>query len=700
MQSLFMTNKPAIAVCFSGWLNVAIPADGRDARENLVNPLAAEVFVAGTFLPSDCPADASSGRCLTSRLRGLQPLHLSLVPMLTASELRAVLASRYSSQLLHTIERVHGLRGLNRTGSASPTLWTPAFGDPRLSVLRQMHDAWRVLRLVETHEAARGVKYQRLVFSRLEFEWLAPHPPIELLQPSHDVWIPADTYRAVTDRHGVLDRAAAEVYLKHRWELLLSPSNLSAHVPWLRADPARVVHLAANAAKFFMHGPEDFLQAVLRARGLRVRHFPGTMAIACCEPRVVAAGRCFRARGQPRCNTFKGVRDASQLPSSYASGWLSRPPHPQAHPPPSTPHQADFRFKYPIEGLLALAHARALACPGATYARAEQGEANVPVATSGALRIHVPAFVSARTWLPSTSIGYEELDASTAATGAGEPKPAQGVKGADKGEADGGRRRDVHLSTRASAPVETPWTVLVRADAAIERRELGALGRGGKDFVTPYEAQRFDWTDEDRRRDPAELAGMARTAMPLHCPLLPRHWWPHGAVRGRCGVALNLGMASATTGPGGGGGGSGGGGGGSGISGRGSSGGGGNDCTSGESGGFSSFRSYAVRQGGLSGLPECIRRCAECRQCHYVSVATEVSSGACLWFRACDLAAVDAAAAGARTRSTNSTLSSSSMRRLQHDPHRGFVSMALLDALRFDAACRARYGARGACASG
>ena len=52
----------------------------------------------------------------------------------------------------------------------------------------------------------------RVVFSRLEFWWLRPHPPLRLLHPSV-VWLPSgeDYYGGVNDRHAVLNRSAAQV---------------------------------------------------------------------------------------------------------------------------------------------------------------------------------------------------------------------------------------------------------------------------------------------------------------------------------------------------------------------------------------------------------------------------------------------------------------------------------------------------------
>ena len=74
-----------VAVCYSGWLGVAVPSRGLTARQALVDPLGADVYVAGTYFPAEdaaCTPDASSGqrggddcyRHLWRRLDGLAPL--------------------------------------------------------------------------------------------------------------------------------------------------------------------------------------------------------------------------------------------------------------------------------------------------------------------------------------------------------------------------------------------------------------------------------------------------------------------------------------------------------------------------------------------------------------------------------------------------------------------------------------------------
>ena len=48
------------------------------------------------------------------------------------------------------------------------------------------------------------------MFTRLEFEWLADHPPLSLLDPSY-LWMPTgEDNEGVNDRHWLASRADAE----------------------------------------------------------------------------------------------------------------------------------------------------------------------------------------------------------------------------------------------------------------------------------------------------------------------------------------------------------------------------------------------------------------------------------------------------------------------------------------------------------
>ena len=50
--------------------------------------------------------------------------------------------------------------------------------------------------MVAAHEteARRGAKYERVMFTRLEFEWLQDHPPLQMLDPAY-LWLPTGEAR-------------------------------------------------------------------------------------------------------------------------------------------------------------------------------------------------------------------------------------------------------------------------------------------------------------------------------------------------------------------------------------------------------------------------------------------------------------------------------------------------------------------------
>ena len=108
-------------------------------------------------------------------------------------------------------ERVR--RAYRRTNRADLSIWNPVLGSPNISCLREVNDYHRVLELVAKHEYSRGGKrYRRVIFTRLEYEWLGPHPPVELMDEAF-VWLPYNTGRGLYDRHAVLNRSAADIYL-------------------------------------------------------------------------------------------------------------------------------------------------------------------------------------------------------------------------------------------------------------------------------------------------------------------------------------------------------------------------------------------------------------------------------------------------------------------------------------------------------
>ena len=357
-----MAAQPSsVAVAFSGWLNVTIPADGREARRFLVEPLGADVFVAGTYLESDCPSGApaeADGQCLLHGLRHLRPLtRVQLSPMLTFAQLSAhAHAAPAFAPVSRAFKYGETFKGLS--------IFSPVLGNPNVSFMRELHDMHRLLALLQTHERERGAPYERVVWSRLEFRWLAPHPPLALLRPDV-VWVPSgQNVNGVNDRHAVMRRDHADVYLG-RWSLLLSERLLRT------IDLPSATHV----------GPEQYLGLVLEAARVTAGFFPNVAHLVCCEGR----GRCFADECYEK-PSLRACYDPTPPPSatdgSGSNGAMrARPRKQRPHwgPPladfsrPAPPTPADARGCFPMRGKYwsemhdAVLHWRYLQCSSARY---------------------------------------------------------------------------------------------------------------------------------------------------------------------------------------------------------------------------------------------------------------------------------------------------------------------------------------------
>ena len=212
-----------VAITFCGYLGVAVPEGGSIARRMLVDPLQADVFVAGSYNEGDCtPSELREDRCLWWRLRGLEPItSRSLLRKPSREELEAqVRTAPHFGAVKRAVEEAEHQGHL----FYSYNTWTPVLASPRGHFLHQLGDYSRVLSLLEAHEVARRQRYARVIFSRLELAWLAPHPPLQLLDPAL-LWIPTGKPR-MNDRHVVMSRAHADVWYR-RWELYMSPQLLA-----------------------------------------------------------------------------------------------------------------------------------------------------------------------------------------------------------------------------------------------------------------------------------------------------------------------------------------------------------------------------------------------------------------------------------------------------------------------------------------
>ena len=243
------------AVCFSGWMGVSVARGGASLKANLIEPLRAQTLLALTYNANDgCTSVASCA--LAARWPALAPFAaVDMQPMLSHEVLTRTLEGlphwpNILSAYSHPKSPVNCVRrepdngtlsgataGTTDAAARAPstyrcrgiylgnTIFAPVLGSPKLHVLRQLHDIHRCLNVAAARERSVGRMYDRIVHTRLEFEWLRPHPPLSLLQPAQAVWIPSgeDYYGGLNDRHAVLSRAAAEVYMR-RWDFLMDGS--------------------------------------------------------------------------------------------------------------------------------------------------------------------------------------------------------------------------------------------------------------------------------------------------------------------------------------------------------------------------------------------------------------------------------------------------------------------------------------------
>ena len=479
---------PRVAVCYSGWLAVRIPQRGATARRHLVDVLGADVVVAGTFLPTDaCAASnvepSARSACLLRRLHALRPVRTRIDPMLTIDDLHRLVTRSPNWPAVSS-----GFKRERTFGGVS--IWAPLLGDRNLSVLRELHDYSRGIRLVGELEGIQGWRYDRVCFSRLEYHWLAPHPPMSVLRRGV-VWLPSGgTSGGLNDRHALMDRAAADVYFR-RWELLFSP-NL------LQRLPRRVV---------LRDGPEQFLREQLRVAGLRVRYFPATMALACCG----RAARCFL--GHAACVTHRV--------------------HLRAGP-------RAISAKYLDELKFAERHAAALGCPGAGYEMAAAADDDNGRREAGSreaavvIRVPVPRL---HRWHPQHSTAH------SLRLPVGRAMLRRWAEHAPAGFSVPVYTTFVQLSRSASQrapasslaerwPAEAPLHTLrwqpsasAAADPRTGRGDTDGDGRPGRPAMLSTTVPSAFANGTARR------AAVERVA---HCPTLPRNWWPEGAVGGYC----------------------------------------------------------------------------------------------------------------------------------------------------------------------
>ena len=376
-------------------LSLHVPGHGRSVRLGVLEALHhPDVFVAGTLNGSaevDAPAWRRRVRAALAGLSALRPFAAASVePQPTRDELVAAL--RASGRWEAYAQQASGAgEGRLSPADTDPRLWlptmlSPALGNPSGHTLREFHYQARCMRMIEAHERAAGdgAAYSRVLFTRLEFEWLRPHPPLELLDPAA-TWVPAgeDNF-GVVDRHWLAPRSAA-ARLMGRWDALVDGSAVEivhGHVGSGRVALARV------APRFV--SSEIYLERTLSFYGLQVGRFPMLAFLQCCEESYHdGQGRGIHSEHWGVLSTGDGAALGAK---TCFQAHCNRKRCPRAAPLWRAPREPGLcAFKYDDEGSSAVINAELLALP---YARL-RAAAEPPLRLEIAVEVSTPTGVRA-----------------------------------------------------------------------------------------------------------------------------------------------------------------------------------------------------------------------------------------------------------------------------------------------------------------
>eukprot|EP00933_Yihiella_yeosuensis_P074048 TRINITY_DN82884_c0_g1_i1.p1 TRINITY_DN82884_c0_g1~~TRINITY_DN82884_c0_g1_i1.p1 ORF type:complete len:275 (-),score=26.82 TRINITY_DN82884_c0_g1_i1:264-1088(-) len=184
--------------------------------------------------------------------------------------------------------------------------------------------------MLEEMEMKRGKRYKYWVYTRLDWHWLEPPPPIALFESTdpNSVWIPdGNDWDGLNDRFALVPRRWTHAYFG-RWPRLLNGTFLG---PMRQAAPK------PPRGKFY-GGPEWSLMAGLWAFGTPVSRFAGTGAILCLNSKRARYGRCTR-KLDPTGFMFKYSAEASEAHLNVGRlrmdgwEWRSSPRGPSIDPP-------------------------------------------------------------------------------------------------------------------------------------------------------------------------------------------------------------------------------------------------------------------------------------------------------------------------------------------------------------------------------
>ena len=300
-----------VAVLFGAYFKVSF--EPANLRAKLIDPLKANTFVFLTYRADSERNDRcnSIGSCgVRARFQCLKPItRFEMERQLTTRELTEQLESSPGWWTLFKMyQQVSGCvrhnssstcpscfaddgsspyRCSSRLSEGGNTFVAPVIGNSKLNVLREFHMQARGLQMIAAHENGpeRGGKaYEYVVWSRLEYVWLRPHPSPEHLGIGRAsinggagcLWVPlGEDYGGLNDRHALIPRALAPLYLG-RWNVIRD-GKLVQIIPCLHPD--------AGSTKPCAQSSERMLAALLAYSNVSMCRFPPVAYLQCCGAR-------------------------------------------------------------------------------------------------------------------------------------------------------------------------------------------------------------------------------------------------------------------------------------------------------------------------------------------------------------------------------------------------------------------------------
>lgn len=362
-----------VALCVGGFL--AFDVTAASIRAAIVDTLRPDIFLAGTISANRSEVnDTAHWERRTSRairpLLSLGPFAaVSVEPQPSVAELAEALHATPHWDAYAKQSSANG-EGRLSPKDTDPRLWlpsmlSPVFGNPGGNTMREFHYQSRCHALIVAREKRRAGTYSRVMFTRIEFEWLQPHPPLSLLEPGY-VWIPAgEDNDGLNDRHWVASREGARILLG-RWDALLDGSALRAVHGAVSGGAVRPAWLSSEMYS---------LKLVLMHR-LQVGRFPNFAYLQCCEALYVDAnGRHIHSTNWGVLSTGEGVSKGAK---TCFQSHCNRKRCPLSKPS-RQPHPGLCEFKYDDEGSSAIINSELISLPGAKLRRAPGSPARVEV---------------------------------------------------------------------------------------------------------------------------------------------------------------------------------------------------------------------------------------------------------------------------------------------------------------------------------